>query len=75
MKKIKRIAHLRYEQKKLARRQAGLEQAIREDWDDLRHHFEPAAYAKDAVFSGLAWLGQRLLPTAGRFGRNGKKTS
>lgn len=74
MKKIKRIAQLRYEKKQLERRKTGLEKTIRRDWDDLRHNFEPAAYAKDAVFSGLNWLGQKLLPVAGRFGRNRSKT-
>ncbi|HLZ86925.1 MAG TPA: hypothetical protein VKQ52_06795 [Puia sp.] len=74
MKTIKSITHLREEQLRLARRRASLESTIRGDWDTLRHHFEPAAYAREAFFNGLSWLGKRIFSTEGRTGRNRTKT-
>ncbi|HWB92850.1 MAG TPA: hypothetical protein VG605_13395 [Puia sp.] len=66
MKKIKTSVQLQLEQEKLAHRRLMLEEDIRHDWNGLRHHFEPAAFARETFFSGLTWIGHRIFNTAGR---------
>jgi hypothetical protein len=61
MTRIKRLSHLRSEQKRLRNRKADLEKAIRQDWGDLWHHFQPASLAREALGSWTAWLGNKLL--------------
>ncbi|MFN8253108.1 MAG: hypothetical protein U0V75_14665 [Ferruginibacter sp.] len=46
MKKIKDIQQLKAAQKKLARRKAELEKAIRYDWRDVKEGLEPANMGK-----------------------------
>jgi len=60
MNKIRSIAQLRTEQLRLARERRGLEDHIRKDWQDIRHTFDPAEYTREALASGLHWLGRRL---------------
>lgn len=52
MKKIKDIQQLKAAQKKLARRKAELEKAIRYDWMDLKETLKPRNLAGQA-FSGM----------------------
>ena len=65
MKKIKGLTHLALEQERLAHRRLALEKDIRKDWTGIRHAFEPAGLAREAFFSGLSWVGQRLFPIHG----------
>jgi hypothetical protein len=60
MNRIKSITQLRTEQLRLARERRGLEDNIRRDWRDIRHSFDPAEYTREALASGLHWLGRRL---------------
>jgi hypothetical protein len=60
MNKIRSIAQLRTEQLRLARERHGLEDHIRKDWREIRHGFDPAEYSREAIASGLHWLGRRL---------------
>jgi hypothetical protein len=60
MNKIRSIAQLRSEQLRLARQRRGLEDNIRKDWKDIRHAFDPTEYTREALASGLHWLGRRL---------------
>ena len=60
MNKIRSIAQLRTEQLRLARERRGLEDDIRKDWQHIRHSFDPAEYSREALASGLHWLGRRL---------------
>jgi len=60
MNKIRSIAQLRTEQLRLARERRGLEDNIRKDWKDIRHAFDPTEYTREALASGLHWLGRRL---------------
>lgn len=81
MKRIKNTEQLRSEQLRLLRERTRLEGDIREDWRGLRRAFDPAEYGREALVSGLSWLGRRIFPkkerpaTFGRFGRTfSKKT-
>ena len=60
MNKIRSTAQLRTEQLRLARERRGLEDNIRKDWKDIRHAFDPTEYTREALASGLHWLGRRL---------------
>jgi len=66
MKRIKNATQLELEREKLAHRRLLLEDDIRHDWKDLLHHFEPGAFAREAFFSGLGWLSNRLFATRSR---------
>jgi|GEM_PF-1760627 hypothetical protein len=70
MRKIKRITHLKKEQRRLRRREAELEKAIRGDWKTIRQTLEPAALAKEAISSCTAWIGRRLLSVPVRGNKN-----
>jgi hypothetical protein len=61
MRKIKRITHLRSEQKRLLQREAELEKVIRKDWKTLHHNFEPGGLAREALSTCTDWLGRKLL--------------
>jgi len=60
MKRIKNAIQLQLEREQLAHRRLLLEEDIRRDWKALLHHFEPGVFARDAFFSGLSWIGNRL---------------
>lgn len=62
MNKIRCIAQLRTEQLRLARKRRGLEDDIRKDWKGIRHAFDPTEYTREALASGLHWIGRRLFP-------------
>ncbi|MDR3716408.1 MAG: hypothetical protein P4L51_26685 [Puia sp.] len=61
MRKIKRITHLRSEKKRLRQQQTELEKQIRNDWRTLRHTFEPAGLAREALSSCTEWVTRKLL--------------
>lgn len=60
MERIKSILQLRLEQEKLAHRRLLLEEDLRRDWKGLLHSFKPGAFARDALFSGLTWIGNHF---------------
>lgn len=70
MKRIKNATQLELEREKLAHRRLLLEEDIRHDWKDLLHHFEPGVFAREAFFSGLGWLSNRLFAARERSGKH-----
>ncbi|HTR28253.1 MAG TPA: hypothetical protein VMH27_03225 [Puia sp.] len=61
MRTIKRLSHLRKEQRRLRERRAELERNIRSDWMLIRRTLEPAGLAREALHSASAWVGKQLL--------------
>ena len=61
MKKIKRLSHLRKEERRLRERRAELERNIQSDWALIRGTIEPAGLAKEALLSASAWIGKQLI--------------
>ncbi len=61
MRKIRRISHLRKEQTRLQQRRAELEDALRNDWKTIRQTLQPATLAREALVSGVTWIGDQLL--------------
>lgn len=68
MRKIKRISHLRQEQKRLHRREEELAKILREDWKDIRKNWQPGDLAQEALSSAGGWIGRTLL--SGVFKKN-----
>lgn len=61
MRTIKRLSHLRKEERRLRERRAELERNIRSDWMLIRKTLEPAGLAKEALHSASAWVGKQLI--------------
>jgi hypothetical protein len=61
MRKIKRISHLRKEERRLRERRAELERNIRSDWMLIRKTLEPGGLAKEALHSASNWVGRQLV--------------
>lgn len=61
MRKIKRLSHLKREERRLRERRAELERNIRSDWMLIRKTLEPAGLAKEALHSASNWVGRQLL--------------
>lgn len=74
MKRIKNATQLQLEQEKLAHRRLLLEEDIRHEWKGLLHHFEPGVFARDAFFSGLSWIGNKLLTARDRSEKTHRKS-
>ena len=66
MRKIKRLSHLRSEQKRLRERRVALEKAINNDVYKIRYTLKPLALARETLLSYVASVGRRLLSGAGR---------
>jgi hypothetical protein len=62
MRTIKRMSHLRSEQKRLRRQAADLEKELRGDWRSIRRHFEPAGLAREALSSAVSLIGRKWFP-------------
>lgn len=60
MRKIKRLSHLRKEERRLRERRADLERNIQSDWLLIRRTLEPGSLAKEALRAGSAWVGKKL---------------
>jgi hypothetical protein len=73
MKRIKNATQLQLEREKLAHHRLLLEEDIRHNWKELLHHFEPGVFARDAFFSGLSWIGNRLLAARDRAEKTHRK--
>jgi hypothetical protein len=61
MRKIKRLSHLKREERRLREHRAELEQNIRSDWMLIRATLEPAGLAREALRSASNWVGKQFL--------------
>ncbi|HTI10561.1 MAG TPA: hypothetical protein VL832_18460 [Puia sp.] len=61
MRKIKRITHLRQEQKRLHRREEELAKILHEDWKAIRKDWQPGNLAQEVLSSAGGWIGRTLL--------------
>lgn len=61
MRKIRRLSHLKKEERRLREHRAELERNIRSDWMLIRKTLEPAGLAKEALHSASNWVGKQLL--------------
>jgi hypothetical protein len=61
MRKIKRLSHLKREERRLRGHRAELERNIRSDWMLIRKTLEPAGLAKEALHSASYWVGKQVL--------------
>ncbi len=61
MRKIKRISHLRQEQKRLHRREEELAKILHQDWKAIQKNWQPGDFARETLSSAGGWIGRTLL--------------
>ncbi len=61
MRPIKRITHLRQEQRRLRQREAELGKLIRRDWKSIRNTLHPSLLGRELLSSCTSWIGKKLM--------------